>query len=394
LNAATVPRVLVVVCDSWGVGDAPDAAAYGDEGSDTIGNTSRAVGGLSTPVLAGLGLGHLTAVEGVPPAADPGTGHGRATERSAGKDTTTGHWEMMGIRLNEPFPLYPHGFPPEIMEPFEAAVGLPALGNEPASGTEIIARLGEEHLATGRPIVYTSGDSVFQIAAHKDRVRLQTLYEWCRTARRLLTGPHRVGRVIARPFEGPPGAFVRSPERRDFSVPPPGPTVLDHLVEAGVAVYGIGKIQDIFSGQGITEARYSDSNDHGVDLTLQYLRRPGPAFVFTNLVDFDSKYGHRNDPAGYAAAIEAVDRRLPEVIEALDGGVLLITGDHGCDPTTMGSTDHTRERTPVLAAGLPGGPHEIGTRESFGDLGHTVADLLGVEVEGLDGRSFKDRLGW
>ena len=394
LSGGTVPRVLVVVCDSWGVGDAPDGAAYDDEEADTIGNTSRAVGGLRAPALAGLGLGHLTAVQGVPPRADRGTGHGRATERSAGKDTTTGHWEMMGIRLDEPFPLYPHGFPPEIMEPFEAAVGLRALGNEPASGTEIIARLGDEHRASGRPIVYTSGDSVFQIAAHKDTVSLQMLYEWCRTARRLLTGRHRVGRVIARPFEGPSGAFVRSPERRDFSVPPPGPTVLDHLVDASVAVYGVGKIQDIFSGQGITEARYSDSNDHGVDLTVQYLRRPGPAFVFTNLVDFDSKYGHRNDPAGYAAAIEAFDRRLPEVIAALDGGVLLITGDHGCDPTTADSTDHTRERTPLLAAGLPGGPHEIGTRGSFGDLGHTVADLLGVEVEGLDGRSFKDRLGW
>jgi phosphopentomutase len=394
VSGAKVPRVLAVVCDSWGVGDAPDAAAYGDEDANTLGNTSRAVGGLRAPALGGLGLGLLTAVEGVPPGADAGSGHGRATERSVGKDTTTGHWEMMGIRLDEPFPLYPHGFPPEIMEPFEAAVGLPAMGNEPASGTEIIARLGEEHLATGRPIVYTSGDSVFQIAAHKDRVGLQTLYEWCRAARRLLTGPHRVGRVIARPFEGPPGAFVRSPERRDFSVPPPGPTVLDVLVEAGVAVYAVGKIQDIFSGQGITQARYSDSNDHGVDLTLQYLRRPGPAFVFTNLVDFDSKYGHRNDPSGYAAAIEAFDRRLPELVAALDGGVLLLTGDHGCDPTTEGSTDHTRERTPLLAAGLQGGPHEIGTRDSFGDLGHTVADLLGVEVEGLVGRSFTDRLGW
>lgn len=394
MSHAEVPRVLVVVCDSWGVGDAPDAAAYGDADANTLGNTSRAVEGLTAPALGGLGLGLLTSIDGVRPRADPGTGHGRATERSAGKDTTTGHWEMMGIRLDEPFPLYPLGFPPEIMEPFEAAVGRPALGNEPASGTEIIARLGEEHLATGRPIVYTSGDSVFQIAAHKDKVNLQTLYEWCRVARRLLTGSHRVGRVIARPFEGPPGAFVRSPERRDFSVPPPGPTVLDRLVDAGVAVYAIGKIQDIFSGQGITEARYSDSNDHGVDLTLQYLRRPGPAFVFTNLVDFDSKYGHRNDPRGYAAAIEAFDRRIPELLAALDGGVLLITGDHGCDPTTEDSTDHTRERTPLLAAGLPGGPYEIGTRESFGDLGHTVADLLGVEVDGLDGRSFKDRLGW
>ncbi len=393
MSEAKVPRVLAVVCDSWGVGDAPDADAYGDTEANTLGKTARAVGGLAAPTLEGLGLGLLTAIDGVEPRAAGGTAHGRATERSAGKDTTTGHWEMMGIQLDDPFPLYPHGFPPEIMEPFEAAVGREALGNEPASGTEIIARLGEEHLATGKPIVYTSGDSVFQIATHKDVVSLQALYEWCRVARRLLTGPHRVGRVIARPFEGPPGAFVRSSERRDFSVPPPGPTVLDHLTEAGVAVYGVGKIQDIFCGQGITEARYSDSNEHGVDLTLRYLARPGPAFVFTNLVDFDSKYGHRNDAVGYGRAIEAFDRRLPELIDALDGGVLLITGDHGCDPTTPASTDHTRERTPLLAAGLDGGPFDIGTRDSFGDLGHTVADLLGVEVEGLKGRSFADRLG-
>jgi len=386
--------VLVVVCDSWGVGDAPDAAAYDDGDANTLGNTARAVGGLYAPALGRLGLGLLAEVDGIAPGAEAGTAHGRATERSAGKDTTTGHWEMMGIRLDEPFPLYPHGFPAEIMEPFEAGIGRPVLGNEPASGTEIIARLGEEHLASGRPIVYTSGDSVFQVAAHKDVVSLATLYEWCRVARRLLVGPHRVGRVIARPFEGPPRAFVRSPERRDFAVPPPGPTVLDHLVGAGVAVYGVGKIQDIFSRQGITEGRYSSSNDHGVDLTLRFLGRPGPAFVFTNLVDFDSKYGHRNDPAGYGAAIEAFDRRLPELIGALEGGVLLITGDHGCDPTTADSTDHTRERTPLLVAGVQGGPHDLGTRASFGDLGHTVADLLGVEVEGLEGSSFADRLGW
>jgi phosphopentomutase len=299
---------------------------------------------------------------------------------------------MMGIRLLEPFPLYPDGFPPEIVVPFEEAIGRGILGNVPASGTEIIAELGDEHVRTGKPIVYTSGDSVFQIATHKDVVPLPTLYEWSRVARRLLTGEHTVGRVIARPFEGPSGGFVRSPERRDFAVPPPGPTVLDSVLASGVPVYGVGKIRDIFSGQGITEGRYSDSNDHGVELTLDYLKRPSPAFVFTNLVDFDSKYGHRNDPAGYAKAIEAFDRRLPDLIGSLDGGVLFITGDHGCDPTSV-STDHTRERTPLLAAGLPGGPHEIGTRDSFGDLGHTIAHLLGVDVEGLDGRSFADRIG-
>ena len=393
MTGALVPRVLVVVCDSWGVGDAPDAAAYGDEGSDTLANTADVVGGIRAPNLASLGLGSLTTIRGVDAAAAaPGTAHGRATERSAGKDTTTGHWEMMGIRLDEPFPLYPDGFPPDLIEPFEREIGRTVLGNRAASGTEIIAELGEEHLRTGGPIVYTSGDSVFQIATHKSVVDLPLLYEWSRAARRLLVGPHNVGRVIARPFEGRPGAFVRSPERRDFSVPPPGPTVLDRLQEAGVAVLGVGKIQDIFSGQGITEGRYSDSNDHGVDLTLEYLRRPAPAFVFTNLVDFDSKYGHRNDADGYAACIEAFDRRLPELIAALDGGVLLLTGDHGCDPTTP-PTDHSRERTPLLAAGLRGGPVDLGTRGSFSDLGQTVADLLGADGTGLEGESFVDLLG-
>jgi phosphopentomutase len=392
VTAALVPRVLVVVCDSWGVGDAPDAAAYGDDGSDTLANTAEAVGGIRAPNLQALGLGMLTDIRGIEATAAPGSAHGRATERSAGKDTTTGHWEMMGIRLEEPFPLYPKGFPADLIEAFEGKIGRPVLGNRPASGTEIIAELGEEHLRTGRPIVYTSGDSVFQIATHKAAVGLPTLYEWSRIARRLLTGPHNVGRVIARPFEGEPGAFVRSPERRDFSIPPPGPTALDRLQEAGVAVLGIGKIQDIFSGQGITEGRYSDSNDHGVDLTLEHLRRAAPAFIFTNLVDFDSKYGHRNDPPGYAACIEAFDDRLSELIEGLDGGVMLITGDHGCDPTTP-PTDHSRERTPLLVAGLQGDPHDVGTRDTFADLGQTVAELLGADGSGLEGESFVDLLG-
>jgi len=390
--ASRVPRVLLLVCDSFGVGDAPDAAAYGDEGSDTIGNCSRAVGGISAPNLASLGLGMLTPIEGVRPTAAPGTAHGRLTERSAGKDTTTGHWEMTGIVLDRPFPLYPHGFPDEVMRPFEERIGRRALGNVPASGTQIIAELGEEHLRTGRPIVYTSGDSVFQIATHTDVVALETLYGWCRIARELLTAPNDVGRVIARPFTGEPGAFVRRPERRDFSVPPPGPTLLDRCREAGVPVYAVGKIQDIFDGRGITEARYSDSNDDGVDITLDYLTRPGPALVFTNLVDFDSKYGHRNDPAGYARAIEALDVRLPDLIGSLGGGVFLLTGDHGCDPTTP-STDHSRERTPLLAAGLEGGPYEVGDRGCFGDLGATIADLLGVPADGLAGESFAAELG-
>ncbi|MGH2636017.1 MAG: phosphopentomutase [Actinomycetota bacterium] len=387
-----VPRVLVLVCDSFGVGDAPDAEAYGDAGSDTLGNTARAVGGIRAPNLEALGLGTLTAIEGVPARADPGTAHGRFTERSAGKDTTTGHWEMAGIVVERPFPLYPDGFPPEVIEPFERQIGREVLGNVPASGTEIIERVGEEHVRTGRPIVYTSGDSVFQIATHTDVVPLAQLYEWCRVARRLLVGEHAVGRVIARPFAGPAGHYVRRPERRDFSVPPPGPTLLDRCVEHGVAVYGVGKIQDIFAGQGLTEGAYSDSNDHGVDLTIRYLRRPGPALVYSNLVDFDSKYGHRNDPAGYARAVEALDRRLPDLVGALGGGILLLTGDHGCDPTTP-STDHSRERTPMLAAGVPGGPHDVGVRSTYADLGATAAELLGVPWD-LAGESFAREVGW
>ena len=394
MAARVVPRVCVIVCDSWGIGDAPDGTAYGDEGANTLGHTAEAVGGLRAPALTAIGLGHLTGIEGIRPAATAGSAFGRATERSAGKDTTTGHWEMMGIVLDRAFPVYPDGFPAEVIEPFERGIGRPVLGNVPASGTEIIERLGEQHLRTGRPIVYTSADSVFQVATHTDVVALPVLYEWCRLARRLLTGEHAVGRVIARPFDGEAGRFVRRPERRDFSLPPPGPTALDALSAAGAAVYAVGKIQDIFSRQGITEGRYSDSNDHGLELTLGYLRRPGPSLVFTNLVDFDSKYGHRNDADGYAAAIEAFDRRVPEVIAALDGGVLVVTGDHGCDPTTA-STDHTRERVPILVGGVRGGPYDVGTRRSFADVGATIADLLGADLKrfGLPGESFAAEIG-
>jgi phosphopentomutase len=295
--------------------------------------------------------------------------------------------------LERPFPLYPHGFPREVIRPFEERIGREVLGNVPASGTRIIDELGEEHLRTGRPIVYTSGDSVFQIATHKRIVPLETLYEWSRIARSILTPPHDVGRVIARPFDGEPGAFVRTPERRDFSVEPPSETVLDRLVEAGVPVLGVGKIQDIFSGHGISEATYSASNDDGVDKTIALLRRPGRALVFANLVDFDSKYGHRNDPSGYARAIEALDRRVPELLDALDGGVVLLTGDHGCDPTTP-PTDHSRERTPLLVGGLPTGPIDLGTRSTFADLGASVGDLLGVGTVRLPGTSFAALLGF
>ena len=388
-------RVLLLVCDSFGVGEAPDAAAYGDAGSNTLGHVASAVRGLNAPNLAALGLGALTAVPGVSAdGARPGTAHGKLTERSAGKDTTTGHWEMCGIVLDRPFPTYPDGFPPEVVEPWERAIGRKVLGNRAASGTEIIAELGEEHLRTGRPILYTSADSVFQVATHVSVVPLEQLYEWCRMARRILDGDHRVGRVIARPFDGAPGAFVRLPERRDFSVPPPGPTVLDFVQKAGIPVYGVGKIGDIFNGQGLTEVNYSDSNDHGVDLSVEYLRRASPLLVMTNLVDFDSKYGHRNDATGYARCVEAFDRRLPELIEAVGEGLLFLTGDHGCDPTDGSSTDHTREHTPVLVAGAESvRPVDLGTRPGFGDLGATVAAVLGAPTEGLVGTSFAGEIG-
>ena len=398
-------RVAIVVCDSMGVGEAPDAAAYGDAGSNTIAHTAAAVGGLAIPWLDRLGLGCLTRIDGVGCGPIAGTAHGRMQERSAGKDTTTGHWEMAGLVLDQAFPTYPDGFPPEIIEPFEAAIGHAVLGNVVASGTEIIAELGDEHVRTGRPIVYTSADSVFQIATHVDVVPLEQLYEWCRAARAVLTGPHLVGRVIARPFAGPPGAFVRTPDRRDLSVAPPSATLLDLVSAAGIPVYGVGKIRDIFDGHGVTEFRYSRSNDDGLDLTCGYMARPGPSLTFANLVDFDSKYGHRNDPVGYAAALEAFDRRLPELLAALGlepsrpvasagSGVLFVTGDHGCDPTDV-STDHTRESVPALVAGARvEGPVDLGTRSTFADLGATVADLLGLgwPVPAMAGTSFADRI--
>jgi phosphopentomutase len=325
----------------------------------------------------------------------PGTAHGKMRERSAGKDTTTGHWEVCGLIVERPFPTYPDGFPPEVIEPFEEAVGRKVLGNVPASGTEIIERLGQEHMSTGRPIVYTSADSVFQIATHKDVVPLDTLYEWCRAARRILDGDHRVGRVIARPFEGPPEKLVRTHERRDFSVEPFAPTYLEAIREVGVPVYGVGKIPDIFAERGLSDSRHSESNDHGVDLTLEYLGREDRVLVVTNLVDFDTKYGHRNDPPGYAACVEAFDRRVPELVEAVGDGLLFLTGDHGCDPTDE-STDHTREHTPVLVAGGGMGgrdPVDLGVRDTFADLGATVASVFGAAADGRAGTSFARELG-
>jgi phosphopentomutase len=371
-------RFLILVADSAGCGALPDAPEYGDAGSDTIGNTSRAVGGLSLPVLGRLGLGNLTRVAGVPP--DPAAAgfHGRMAERSRGKDTITGHWEMMGIVLQEALALFPDGFPPEIIEPFVQAAGVPGvLGNKAASGTVIIQELGEEHQRTGKPIVYTSADSVFQIAAHEETVPLETLYAWCLAARKLLD-PWRVARVIARPFLGTPGKYVRTYHRKDFAIATPAPTVLEKLVEAGVPVVGVGKIPDIFDRKGITDEIHTEGNADGLAKTEALLDRIDHGLLFVNLVDFDMLYGHRNDPAGYGRALEELDRALPRLLGRLRPGELCaLTADHGCDPTTPG-TDHSREYVPLLvhAPGRSGGA--LGTRGSFADLGATVADFFGV----------------
>jgi phosphopentomutase len=371
-------RALLLVADSAGCGALPDAAAWGDEGSDTIGNVSRAVGGLSLPVMGSLGLGHLTAIQGVPPDPRPRGFHARLAERAQGKDTITGHWEMMGVVLQEGMRTFPRGFPPELVQAFVEATGVPGvLGNEVASGTEIVARLGQEHQRTGRPIVYTSADSVFQIAAHEETVPLETLYGWCRTARRLLD-PWRVARVIARPFVGSPGAYQRTYHRQDFATPIPGPTVLDRLAEARLPVVGLGKIPDIYGGRGISEGVHTEGNADGIEKTAAALDRLDRGLVFVNLVDFDTLYGHRNDPAGYARALEALDAALPRLLGRLGpDDLFLLTADHGCDPTTP-STDHSREYVPLLVHAPGRGGGSLGVRDSLADVGATVAEWLGV----------------
>jgi phosphopentomutase len=382
-------KVVVLVCDSLGVGVAPDAAAYGDQGADTIGHAAAAVGGLALPTLGAWGVGRLTGIAGVP-AVDPAAAVvARMAERSAGKDTTTGHWEMMGVVLDAPFPTYPDGFPAEVIDAFSAAIGRGVLGNKPASGTEIIEELGAEHLASGKPIVYTSADSVFQIATHKRVVPLEQLHAWCEQARALLRGEHAVGRVIARPFDGEPGSFFRTKERRDYALPPAGPTVLEALEKAGVRTLGVGKIEDIFSRRGLSGSDHTGDNESSLDATVAFLRQAdGPTLVFANLVDFDMVYGHRRDATGYARCLERLDARLPAVVAELgEDDWLFLTADHGCDPTAPG-TDHTRELAPMVAFS-PGGTagRRLADRGTFADLGATVAELFGVDPPG-PGRSF------
>jgi phosphopentomutase len=381
--------VVLIVLDSVGVGEAPDAADFGDEGSATLPNLARAVGGIHLPHLGSMGLGNVAELQGVPAVEEPSGAYGVMVERSPGKDTTTGHWEIAGVVLDKPFPLYPDGFPAQVMEPFEKAISSKALGNVAASGTEIIERLGEEHIATGRPIVYTSGDSVFQIAAHVDVIPLERLYEICKIARELLRGPHEVGRVIARPFAGGPGNFERTPDRHDFSVLPPHDTLLDDICAAGLEVVGVGKISDIFGGRGVTASRPTRSNEEGVAAIVEEAGRMEAGLVFANLVDFDQSYGHRNDPRGYAAALEEFDARVPDILSVLGANdVLIVSADHGNDPTTP-STDHSRERVPILCAGESVAPAtDIGERPTFADCGATVADLLQVRRTSTAGSSF------
>jgi phosphopentomutase len=371
-------RVIWIVLDSVGIGAMPDADAYGDEGSDTLGNIARRLK-LELPNLCRFGLGNIKPLPALPPAARPAGAYGRCRLASPGKDTTTGHWEMAGILLKKPFPIYPRGFPLDLIQCFESRIGRKILGNKPASGTEIIEELGQEHLRTGWPIVYTSADSVFQIAAHESIIPVEELYRICEIARQILSGPNEVGRVIARPFEGAPGHFARTSRRHDFAVPPPPGMLLDKLAECHVPVFAIGKISDIFLGRGITRSEKTKDNADGMRKTLAAMEEQAAGLIFVNLVDFDQLYGHRNDVQGYVAALESVDRWLP-TLDFKDGDVLILTADHGCDPTTP-STDHSREYTPLLVYG-PGvrAGINLNIRNSLADIGQTVAEIFGTSI--------------
>lgn len=363
-----------------------DAADYGDVGSDTLGNLAR-LRPLDLPNLCRLGLANIRSLEGLAPDPAPLGCYGRCATTSPGKDTTTGHWEMVGIHLAKPFPLYPHGFPPEVMDEFERQIGRKTLGNIPASGTEIIRELGEEHMRTGCPIIYTSADSVFQIAAHEEVIPVPELYRMCEIARGILRGPHEVGRVIARPFVGAPGAFTRTANRHDYAVPPPAGMLLDKLAGARVPVVSIGKIYDIYLGRGISRAEKTKSNAEGMAKVLDAAASHVGGLIFANFVDFDMLYGHRNDAEGYARALEAVDRWLPALLDRLaPDDLLILTADHGCDPTTP-STDHSREYVPLLVYGKAARRGvNLGTRGTLADMGQTVAGNFRVQIE--KGESF------
>ena len=375
---AVFDRVILIVFDSVGCGALPDAADYGDAGSDTLGNISRHIP-LRVPNLRRLGLARVSTVNRLDLEPEPIGACGRMAEASPGKDSVTGHWELAGLVLERAFPVFPNGFPRELIDEFERRIGRATLANKPASGTAIIDELGVEHMDTGKPIVYTSADSVFQIAAHEDVVPVPELYRWCEIAFELAGRGMGIGRVIARPFIGSPGAFRRTANRRDFALTPPSRTLLDHVKDAGFPVVAIGKIEDLFAGRGITSATHTVSDDHGIDEVLRAMSTTARGLIFANLVDFDTQYGHRNDVAGYAANLERVDARLSEVLAALQPrDLLVVTADHGNDPTTP-STDHAREHVPVFLTGraVRAGV-DLGTRETFADLGQTIADVFNV----------------
>ncbi|NLO94310.1 MAG: phosphopentomutase [Clostridiaceae bacterium] len=384
-------RVIIIVLDSLGIGEMPDAAAYGDAGSNTLGNITLAMKDkpwYTLKNLKALGIGNIEGVDAIEKEPNPIGAVGRLKEKSKGKDTTTGHWEIAGVVLEKAFPTYPEGFPPEVIDAFEKAIGRKSIGNYPASGTVIIEDLGEEHIKSGYPIVYTSADSVFQIAAHEEVIPIDQLYDYCEKARALLVGDHAVGRVIARPFIGQPGSFKRTERRKDYSLKPIRKTVLDFIQDQGYEVRGVGKIEDIFAGQGITKAVHINGNNDGVDRTIEWMKDDFSGLLFTNLVDFDMLYGHRNDIEGYARAIQKFDDRLPEIMDAMnEEDILIITADHGCDPTTA-STDHSREYVPLLVYGkhINKGSN-LKTRESFADIAATVAEYLGVDAQ-IEGKSF------
>jgi phosphopentomutase len=374
-------RVALIVLDSVGMGEMPDAAAWGDAGADTLGHICE-TREVNLPNLQAWGLGNAHPLRNVPPAAEPRAAYGRCALRSNGKDTTTGHWEMAGIILEKAFPTYPHGFPPGIIDEFIRETHVPGiLGNYPASGTEIIKELGAEHVRTGKPIVYTSADSVFQIAAHEEVIPLARLYEICETARKILRGENEVGRVIARPFLGEPGAFYRTENRHDYAVPPPRENMLVELSSAGLDVVAIGKIASIYDSEGVTRELPGKNNDQSIDETIRALRDDSRGLVFSNLVDFDMLYGHRRDAEGYARALEHFDTRLPEIVSAMrDTDLIIITADHGNDPTYRG-TDHTREYVPLIVHGTRARAGvNLGTRPSLADIGQTIAENFSLRL--------------
>lgn len=383
-----IKRVILIILDSVGMGALPDADKYGDVGADTIGHVAKFNGGLKLPNMESIGLGLIEGIQNINKVSNPLGCYGKFYEASNGKDTVTGHWEMVGVKSEIPLPTYPNGFPAEIIKEFEEKTGRKVIGNKTASGTEILDELGEEQLKTGALIVYTSADSVFQIAAHEDIIPIEELYKYCEIARNMLTGDNAVARVIARPYLGKPGNFSRTSNRKDYALLPPHATALDKLQEAGVKVMAVGKIEDIFSGKGIHSAVHTKDNMDGVDKTLDYMKTEKEGLIFTNLVDFDMKWGHRNDAKSYGKGLEEFDVRLKEIMQNMESDdILFITADHGCDPTYPG-TDHTREYVPFLAYGEPlKKDYNLGTKVGFFNMGQTICDIFNSEKI-INGDSF------